>query len=117
MANSGGAGKRGSKSLQALVKAEKLTQIAFILPVSVVVGWLLGVALDKWLHTHWLYLVGLLLGVTSGLLQVFRMVNSPSTFVGTAPDPSVPPAPSGAGFGKGFEDESKNSGKWDKWDN
>jgi hypothetical protein len=34
--------------LQSLVKAEKLTQMAFILPVSLLVGWLMGAALDKW---------------------------------------------------------------------
>lgn len=103
--------KRGSKSLQSLVRAEKLTQIAFILPVSVVVGWLLGAALDKWLHTHWIYLAGLLLGVASGLVQVFRMVSAPSTLSNTAPDPTAPP-------GKGFADQPTENaqGKWDKWD-
>lgn len=68
--NSGG--KRGG-GLDALVKAEKLSQIAFVLPVSVVVGWGAGVLLDKWLHQHWIYIVGLILGSIAGLVEAVRL--------------------------------------------
>ena len=44
-----------TKTVDSLVRAEKLTQIAFILPAAVVVGWLGGAGLDKWLHTNWIY--------------------------------------------------------------
>ena len=47
-----------------LIRAERLTQIAFILPAAVLVGWLAGAGLDKWLHQHWIYLVGILLGLS-----------------------------------------------------
>jgi len=57
-----------------VVRAERLFQIALILPVSVVVGWLLGVGLDKWLHQHWISMVGLLLGAVAGFIEVFRVV-------------------------------------------
>jgi len=66
--------KRDGGGVDTLLKAEKLTQIAFILPVSVFVGWALGAALDKWLHQSWIYIVGILLGAVAGFVQIFRLV-------------------------------------------
>jgi ATP synthase protein I len=57
-----------------LIRAERLTQIAFILPAAVLVGWLAGAGLDKWLHQHWIYLVGIILGCAAGFLQIVRLV-------------------------------------------
>jgi ATP synthase protein I len=68
-----GSGDKRSGGLDALVKAEKLSQIAFVLPVSVVVGWGAGVLLDKWLHQHWIYIVGLILGSIAGLVEAVRL--------------------------------------------
>jgi ATP synthase protein I len=68
-----GSGGKRSGGLDALVKAEKLSQIAFVLPVSVVVGWGAGVLLDKWLHQHWIYIVGLILGSIAGLVEAVRL--------------------------------------------
>ena len=94
-------GKPKTGSVQALVKVEKLTQIAFAVPVAVAVGWLLGAGLDRLLHRHWIYIAGLLLGVVAGFVQVFRMIAEPGTLAATAIDPTVPGAP-------GFADGSKN---------
>lgn len=66
-------GKRDG-GMDSLLRAEKLTQIAFILPVAVFVGWLLGAALDKWLHQGWIYIAGILFGAAAGFLQIFRLV-------------------------------------------
>ena len=63
-----------TKTVDSLVRAEKLTQIAFILPAAVVVGWLGGAGLDKWLHQHWIYLAGIILGCVAGFIQIFRLV-------------------------------------------
>ena len=63
-----------SPAVDAIVRAERLLQIAVILPLSVVVGWLLGAGLDKWLHQHWIYLPGILLGAVAGFIEVFRIV-------------------------------------------
>lgn len=63
-----------SPMVDGLVHAERLTQIAFILPAAVVVGWLAGAGLDKWLHQHWIYLVGIILGCAAGFVQIFRLV-------------------------------------------
>lgn len=70
--------KKPSRTVGALVHAERLTQIAFILPAAVFVGWIAGAALDKWLHQQWIYLVGLVLGVVAGFIQVLRLVSSES---------------------------------------
>ncbi|RRA49659.1 AtpZ/AtpI family protein [Acidipila sp. EB88] len=99
--------RRQSGSMQALVKAEKLSQVAFALPVSVLVGWLLGAGLDKLLHQHWIYIAGLLLGVVAGFIQVFRMINEPGLLSATAYDKSAP-------RGQGFSDkEGKDDWKQD----
>ena len=47
-------------------------QLAFVLPASLVVGWLIGAALDHWLHTTWLYLAGILLGIAAGFIELIR---------------------------------------------
>jgi F0F1-type ATP synthase assembly protein I len=45
-----------------------------VLPAALVVGWLVGGLLDRWLHTTWLYLVGLLLGIAAGFISLIRTV-------------------------------------------
>lgn len=55
-----------------LVKAERLMQIAFIMPTALVIGWGGGVLLDKWLHQHWIYIVGLIFGVVAGMVEAVR---------------------------------------------
>ncbi|HVO81094.1 MAG TPA: AtpZ/AtpI family protein [Terriglobales bacterium] len=54
----------------------KYSQLAFIFPAATVAGWLIGVALDRWLHTTWLYLVGLVLGIVAGFVELIRAVTS-----------------------------------------
>ena len=59
-----------------LVQIAKYSQLAFIFPAATVAGWLLGLAADHWLHTTWLYLVGLILGTIAGFVELIRMVAS-----------------------------------------
>ena len=70
--NSNSGGKKQSEGLQTLVKAERLTQIAFVLPAAVLVGWGAGALLDKWLHQDWIYIVGLILGAVAGMVEAVR---------------------------------------------
>lgn len=49
-------------------------QLGLLFPAATVVGWLIGTALDRWLHTHWLYLVGLILGIVAGFVELIRIV-------------------------------------------
>jgi F0F1-type ATP synthase assembly protein I len=66
----------GAGAMDGLVRAERLLQIAFILPASVFVGWLIGAGLDKWLHQTWIYLPGLVVGAVAGFVEVFHLVLS-----------------------------------------
>jgi F0F1-type ATP synthase assembly protein I len=50
----------------------RYSQLAFVLPAALVVGWLIGAALDRWLHTTWLYLAGILLGIAAGFVELIR---------------------------------------------
>ena len=54
----------------------RYSQLGLLLPAATFVGWLIGVGLDKWLHTTWLYLAGLLLGIVAGFVELIRTVMS-----------------------------------------
>jgi F0F1-type ATP synthase assembly protein I len=47
--------------------------MGFIIPAAVLLGFFLGKLADYWLHTKWLYLVGLLFGAVVGFWQVIVM--------------------------------------------
>jgi ATP synthase protein I len=55
-----------------LVKAESMIQLALVLPIGCVLGWVVGVALDKHFHTEWIGIVGILMGAVGGFIQIFR---------------------------------------------
>jgi F0F1-type ATP synthase assembly protein I len=56
------------------VQVARYSQLALVLPSATVVGWLLGAALDRWLHTKWISILGLLLGTAGGLIEVIRTI-------------------------------------------
>ena len=58
------------------VQMAQYSQLAFIFPAATFAGWLLGVALDRWLHTTWLYLAGLIVGIVAGFVELIRTVTS-----------------------------------------
>jgi ATP synthase protein I len=60
--------------VKSLAEAEKLMQIAILLPSSAFVGWLAGAWLDGKLHQTWMGLAGILFGGISGLVYVVRLV-------------------------------------------
>ena len=65
-------------ALQSLVRIESLIQLALLLPAAVVIGWALGLVLDRWLHQHWINILGLITGAVAGFVQIFRVVLSHS---------------------------------------
>jgi ATP synthase protein I len=65
--------RRTSAGIAALVQAEKMIQIALLLPSSAFVGWLIGAWLDSKLHTTWITAAGIMFGGISGLVYVIRM--------------------------------------------
>jgi F0F1-type ATP synthase assembly protein I len=48
--------------------------LALLLPVSTFVGYLMGAGLDRLFHTHFLYIVFLILGSVGGFVQLIRQV-------------------------------------------
>ncbi|MBZ5645895.1 MAG: AtpZ/AtpI family protein [Acidobacteriia bacterium] len=58
----------------AWLQASRFVELGVLLPAATFVGWLIGAALDKWLHTTWIYLVGLILGIVAGFVQLIRTV-------------------------------------------
>ena len=56
-----------------LVSLARYSEIGFIIPAAVLVGYFLGRVADYYLHTKWLYLVGLIFGAVVGFTQVIRM--------------------------------------------
>lgn len=67
-------GTKFSSSLASLVEAEKMIQVAVLLPSSAFVGWIIGAGLDKLFHQTWISLLGILFGGISGIVYVVRMV-------------------------------------------
>ncbi|MGE5569718.1 MAG: AtpZ/AtpI family protein [Rhodospirillales bacterium] len=53
-------------------QVSRYTSLAFILPVSTLVGYLIGYLLDRLFHTNFLYILFLVLGIVAGFVQFFR---------------------------------------------
>jgi F0F1-type ATP synthase assembly protein I len=58
----------------AWVQVGRYSQLALMLPAGTVAGWLIGSALDRWLHTSWISVVGLFLGIAAGMIELIRTV-------------------------------------------
>jgi len=57
------------------VQAGEWMSLAFILPASTFVGYLIGYLLDKAFGTHWLYLLFLVIGIVAGFRQLLRGID------------------------------------------
>jgi len=64
---------KASGGLRAYVEAEKLFQIAFVLPSAVVIGWAVGWLADQHLHQSWIEIAGAVFGCVSGMTYMIRM--------------------------------------------
>jgi len=51
----------------------RYSEIGFIIPAAVLLGFFLGKLADHWLHTAWLYLAGLIFGAIVGFVEMIRM--------------------------------------------
>jgi F0F1-type ATP synthase assembly protein I len=54
------------------VQMANYAQLAVVFPAATLIGWLIGSAFDRWLHTTWLYIVGLILGIIAGFVELIR---------------------------------------------
>jgi F0F1-type ATP synthase assembly protein I len=69
--------ERGDAERRSLwLQIARYSQLALVLPAATLVGWLIGVGLDRWLHTKWLYLLGLIVGIAAGFVELIRTVMS-----------------------------------------
>ncbi len=68
--------RKTSSGIETLVQAEKLMQIAILLPSAAFIGWLAGAWADKAFHQKWLGIAGIVFGGISGLVYVIRLVIS-----------------------------------------
>jgi F0F1-type ATP synthase assembly protein I len=54
------------------VMVARYSEIGFMIPAAVFVGYLLGLGADHVLHTHWIYLLGLAFGAVAGFVSMIR---------------------------------------------
>ena len=62
-----------------MVTVGEYTSLAFMLPAATFVGYAIGYLLDKTFHTHFLYIVFLVLGIIAGFVQLIRQVQRDTT--------------------------------------
>jgi ATP synthase protein I len=67
---------KSSSGFGALVEAEKLMQIAFVLPSALVICWVLGWWLAHVTHQKWIEIAGIVFGCITGLVYVIQMAIS-----------------------------------------
>jgi ATP synthase protein I len=60
----------------AVVTAARYSEIGFVIPAAIFLGYVLGWALDRWLHTHWLYIAGVIFGAVIGFIQMIRLASN-----------------------------------------
>ena len=59
--------------LRSYVQAERLIQIAFVLPSALAIGWFGGAYADEKLHTSWLTIAGVIFGCVVGMVYAIRI--------------------------------------------
>jgi F0F1-type ATP synthase assembly protein I len=61
-------------ALKSLVGVQSFIQLGLFLPAAVVVGWAMGLVLDRWLHQHWINIAGVVAGAVAAFVYIFRVV-------------------------------------------
>jgi ATP synthase protein I len=69
-----------------IAQAERMVQVAFILPCAGFIGWLAGTWLGKHLHEPWMPMAGIVLGIVAGLIGAIRMAIAASAGADIGPD-------------------------------
>ena len=90
---------KGGGLLSAWIEAEKLMQIALVLPCAAFIGWLIGEWLDRRLHQSWIAIVGIVFGGVSGLVYSIRVALAANKDPAMQDDDTSDPGKSGEGPG------------------
>ncbi|HWP85977.1 MAG TPA: AtpZ/AtpI family protein [Terriglobia bacterium] len=61
------------KKKSAWAQVGEYASLGVALPATTATGYFLGVLLDHWLGTDFLYLVFLILGIAAGFLEIYRI--------------------------------------------
>jgi hypothetical protein len=64
---------KAASLVDAIIQAEKMIQVALVLPCAAFIGWLGGAWLDSRFHQHWIGALGVVFGGASGLVYVVRL--------------------------------------------
>jgi hypothetical protein len=70
--------KPGKQDESPWVLVARYSEIGFMIPAAVLVGYFFGWLADHFLHTHWLYLVGIIFGAVAGFVSMIRRALSAS---------------------------------------
>jgi F0F1-type ATP synthase assembly protein I len=68
--------KKAKTTPTGLVTAARYSEIGFIIPAAIFLGYALGRLGDYWLHTHWIYLAGVIFGAIVGFAQMIRSASA-----------------------------------------
>jgi F0F1-type ATP synthase assembly protein I len=66
--------KQQRETRDAWAMVARYSEIGFIIPAAVFLGYILGWLLDRWLGTHWIYIAGVIFGAVVGFAQMIRSV-------------------------------------------
>lgn len=58
------------------IQAEKMIQVALMLPCAGFIGWAIGAGLDRWLRQTWISMAGIVLGIIAGLVGAIQMATA-----------------------------------------
>jgi len=64
-----------SKKRSAWAQVGDYASLGVALPATTVTGYFIGVLLDHWFGTHFLYIVFLIVGIAAGFYQLYRVVS------------------------------------------
>ncbi len=62
-----------SESKTGLNQFAKYSELALILPAGCAGGWIVGAWLDSRFHTHWIYLLGMVIGFAGGMYRIIQI--------------------------------------------
>jgi len=64
--------KPEKREVSPFVLVARYSEIGFMIPAALIVGYLAGLAADYFLHTHWIYLFGIVFGAVAGFVSMIR---------------------------------------------